>query len=114
MQTTSGNTHYNADGKVQKTSTISHEFHSFLADIEDLFKATTSLTGDDLARAKAKLSERIDAAKETAEELSENIVQRARKTADITNHYAHEQPWAVIGAGAAVSFLLGYLLARRA
>lgn len=112
MQTNSNNTHH-INEKPQKASAISNEFHSFLNDIEDLFKATTSLTGDDLARAKAKLSERIDAAKETAEELSENIVQRARKTADITNHYVHEQPWTVIGAGAAVSFLLGYLLARR-
>lgn len=114
MQTNSStsNNHF-VDGKTQKSSAISNEFHSFLNDIEDLFKATTSLTGDDLARAKAKLSERIDAAKETAEELSENIVQRARKTADITNHYVHEQPWTVIGAGAAAGFLLGYLLARR-
>jgi ElaB/YqjD/DUF883 family membrane-anchored ribosome-binding protein len=102
------------DSKARKaSSSISNEFHSFLNDVEELFKATTSLTGEDLARAKAKLSARIDAAKESVEELSGTIVHQARKTAAVTNHYVHEQPWTVIGAGAAVSFLLGFLLARR-
>ncbi len=38
---------------------------------------------------------------------------RARKTAETTNTYVHEQPWNAIGASAAVGLLLGYLLARR-
>ena len=114
MQTTTPMNNGHLESNAHKgPSAVSNEFHSFLTDIEDLFKATTSLTGEDLARAKAKLTARIDAAKVKAEEMSDTIVHQARKTAAVTNHYVHEQPWTAIGAGAAVSFLLGYLLARR-
>ena len=92
---------------------ISREFHNFLADIENLVKDTTSLTGEDLAKAKARLSERIAAARESAEQMGSAIAQRARVTASDTNAYVHEQPWKVIGASAAVAFLLGFVLARR-
>lgn len=94
-------------------SNVSREFHNFLADIEDLIKATTSLTGEDLARATAKLSERVAAAKESVEEMGGEISHQARKTAADTNDYVHKQPWEAIGAGAAVAFLLGFVLARR-
>ena len=99
----------------QKTaSAISNEFHNFLQDVEDLFKSTTSMTSDDLAKVKAKLNTRIEAAKEVVGDVSDDLAYKARRTAAITNHYVHEQPWTVIGAGAAVSFLIGFLLARRA
>lgn len=115
MQITSksSNLNYLGEQAHKTTNAISHEFHSFLNDVEDLFKATTSLSGDDLVKAKAKLGARIESAKVSAEELSGTLVKQARKTAAITNHYAHEKPWTAIGAGVAVSFLIGFLLARR-
>lgn len=94
-------------------SNVSREFYNFLADIEDLVKATTSLTGEELAQATAKLNERVAAAKESVEEMGGAIARQSRKTVDDTNHYVHEQPWQAIGAGAAVAFLLGLLLGRR-
>lgn len=95
------------------TSGVAREFHSFVADIEDLIKSTTNLTGEELSRAKAKLNQRIASAKSSVEDMSETVVKRARKTAESTNAYVHEQPWTAIGAGAAVGLLVGYLLARR-
>lgn len=92
---------------------ISREFHDFVADIEDLIKQTTSLTGDDLARAKDKLSARVSAAKDSVEALGDDVVDRARKAATDTNTYVHEQPWKAIGAGAVIGLLLGAVLARR-
>lgn len=90
------------------------ELHNFLADIEDLVKAATSLTGEELDRAKAKLNERVMSAKVSVEEFGGEIADQARKGADATNEYVHHQPWQAIGTGAAVGLLLGYLLARRA
>ncbi len=118
MQITPNSSTSNANSKdtgtlSDTTSSLTREFHSFVADIEDLIKATTNLTGDDLSRAKAKLNQRIAAAKGSVEDMSETIVNRARKTAESTNTYVHEQPWNAIGASAAVGLLLGYLLARR-
>ena len=92
---------------------VSSEMHDFLADVEDLVKETTSLTGEELSRAKAKLSERVAAARDSIQEVGGEIAKRARKGATATNDYVHEQPWKAIGATAAVAFLLGFVLSRR-
>jgi ElaB/YqjD/DUF883 family membrane-anchored ribosome-binding protein len=94
-------------------SALSQEFHNFLADIETLFKSTTSLTGAELEAAKAKITERIAVAKVKATELSNTITQQARDTIAYTDNYVHEKPWNAVGASAAIGFLLGYILARR-
>lgn len=92
---------------------LSREFHNILVDIEDLIKATTSLTGDDLVRAKAKVVERVAAAKVSVEQMGGMVVDRARDAAKVTDRYVHEQPWQAIGIGAGVGLLLGVVIARR-
>jgi len=92
---------------------LSNEFKSFLADVEDLVKQTTTLTGDDLARAKAKLTARITSAKESVEDAGVAVSERARNAAHVTNEYVHEQPWKSISIGAAFGLLLGFVLSRR-
>lgn len=102
-----------ANAKTQASSGVAREFNNFITDIEDLIKSTTNLTGEDLQKAKDKLNERIAAAKESAAEVGETVVARARQTAETTNTYVHEKPWSAVGASAAIGLLLGYLLARR-
>ena len=97
----------------QALSGIALEFQNVIADLEDLIKATTSLTGDDLARTKEKLGERIAAAKESVGKVGGAIVHRARTTAVVTNDFVHEQPWKALGVGAIVGFLLGVVISRR-
>lgn len=98
----------------QKASNIvANEFHSFISDVENLFKSTNLLTGEDLAKAKERLQVRIEAAKVAAGNAGESISRNARKTAEVTNQYAHEKPWTVVAAGVALSFAAGYLLSRR-
>lgn len=89
------------------------EFQKILADIEDLVSAMTPLSGEDLARAKAKLSERVVAAKESIEEVGGAIADRARRSATVANDYVHQNPWRAVGIGAAVGLLLGLALSRR-
>ncbi len=89
------------------------EFRNFITDIEDMIKATTSLTGDDLARAKAKLSARISAAKESVESMSVAFADRAKQTAKATDGYVQENPWKAVGIGAALGVVIGYLVTRR-
>lgn len=98
---------------VAPQSTIAREFHNFLADIEELIKDSTSLSGEDLIRARSKLNARIATAKASAEEMGESIVQRARQGARETNDYVHEQPWKTLAVGTAIAFLAGLALARR-
>jgi ElaB/YqjD/DUF883 family membrane-anchored ribosome-binding protein len=92
---------------------VASEFHSFVDDIEDLVKATTSLTGEDLARARAKLAKRLEAVKHSVGVMGSEIAQRTRNTARATDDYVHGHPWQAIGIGTAVGVLLGLVLARR-
>jgi ElaB/YqjD/DUF883 family membrane-anchored ribosome-binding protein len=95
------------------TSAVSREIGNVLADAEDLVKATTSFTGEDLARVRDQLAKGIAAARQSMEEMGGAIADGARKSAATTNAYVHEQPWIAIGAGVAAGFLLGVLVARR-
>lgn len=105
--------HSASQPKSEFTSGIAQEFQKFVNDIEELLKATSNLTGEELQRARAKLNQRIATAKELASEMSETVIARAKKTAETTNTYVHEQPWTAIGASAAAGVLVGYLLSRR-
>lgn len=93
---------------------VSSEFSKFLADIEDLVKETTSLSGDELEKAREDIRNRIEAAKQSVASLGITIGQRARKSAVYTNHYVHENPWPMIGLSTLSGVLLGYLITRRA
>lgn len=92
---------------------LSGELRDFLSDIEDLVKATASLTGSELERAKEKLAARVSAAKESLDDLTTEVSERAVKTAKATDAYVREQPWQSIGIGAGLGFVLGFLVAKR-
>lgn len=93
-------------------SALSGEFHDLIEDIEDFVKNTTALTGQDLARAKAKLNERVAAARVRVDELGGEIADRARTTARTTDSYVHDHPWQAIGIGAAIGLLVGVVISR--
>ena len=94
-------------------SGASREFQNFVADMEDLASKATSVTGEELTRVKVKLTERVAAAKQSIQEMSDAVVQGTRKSATATNKYVHDQPWQAVGIGAAVGVLFGFLLGRR-
>ena len=89
------------------------ELHNVLTDIEELITTATSLTGEDLARAKAKITARITAARKSIEMMGGAVADRARHTVKATDNYVHEQPWQAIGIGAALGLVIGFVLARR-
>ena len=100
-------------GITRSTQQLSKDFHSFLADVEDLMKETSALSSEELEQTRARLSERITEAKASIEALGGNIAQQGRRSATATNDYVHEQPWRVIGASTAVGLVIGFVLARR-
>jgi ElaB/YqjD/DUF883 family membrane-anchored ribosome-binding protein len=96
---------------------LSKEFQNFVADIEDLVKSSTSLTGDELAAAKDRIKDRIGQAKTMLGQTGESVAARARRSLAATNDYVNDEPWKAVGVsagiGGAVGFLLGLLVARR-
>ncbi|HUR39534.1 MAG TPA: DUF883 family protein [Verrucomicrobiae bacterium] len=94
-------------GAVIADTPVMRELQSFVADIEDLVTATTSMSAEDLARAKAKLASRMASAQQSAKDAGTAVDQ-----------YTHTNPWKAVGMGAAAGTLIGLvfgaLLARRA
>lgn len=101
--------------KVALTSTdIANEFKTFVSDVETLVRETAHLTGDELAQAKIKLNQRINNARQYVNSVGNTVVEQTKKAATHTNELVHEKPWAAIGTGAIVSFVLGVLLGQHA
>jgi ElaB/YqjD/DUF883 family membrane-anchored ribosome-binding protein len=94
-------------------SGVAREYQAFLSDVEDLVSSTTSLTGEDLARAKASLSARIASARASIDNVSGAVSDEARSGAMATDSFVRSQPWLAVGIGAAGGILIGYLLGRR-
>lgn len=92
---------------------LSLELQHLVADVEELVRQATSLTGEELAAAKVRLSGRLAAARGAMSRAGDSIATHARTTMDATNDYVHGQPWKAIGIGATLGLLLGFALARR-
>jgi ElaB/YqjD/DUF883 family membrane-anchored ribosome-binding protein len=101
------------DAAAAALSGASQELHDFIADLEELIQATTSLTGEDLARAKTKLYDRIAAARQAAGHLRRGVVGRTRHRIRVVNNYVQEQPWKSIGIGVAAGLVVGLIMSRR-
>jgi ElaB/YqjD/DUF883 family membrane-anchored ribosome-binding protein len=104
---------YGSESQSSSSRGMAGEFRTFFADIEELIQSMTSMSGEDLARAKAKLAARVNEAKQSIEQMSGVIAERARNTARAANGYVHEHTWQAIGIGAAVGLLLGMVVRHR-
>jgi ElaB/YqjD/DUF883 family membrane-anchored ribosome-binding protein len=92
---------------------VTGEFSNFVSDIEHLITSMTSLTGQDLERAKQKLAERVEAAKLTITETGGRIADTARESARATDTYVRENPWQSVGIGAILGLLVGIAVSRK-
>lgn len=100
--------------KTEQTETPdNNEFQKFVEDIEELIEETSTLTGDELARASEKLRQRIALAKLSTSVMGGVLAGQASKAAAATDEYVNAQPWTAVGISAAVGLIIGLLLARR-
>jgi ElaB/YqjD/DUF883 family membrane-anchored ribosome-binding protein len=89
---------------------LSSEFHNFVADVEDLLKASSMLSGEDIAGIKAKLEERVAAARESIGQVGDTISEKSRGTIRRIDDFVRDRPWQAAGIGVAAGLLIGLLL----
>ena len=99
-------------GSAAHRAATSREFHRFIADVEEMFASATSLTGEDLTRARAKLASRIAAAKVTVSDAGEAVTTRIRSGTRAADSYVRDQPWLAVGVSALAGAVLGYVLGK--
>jgi len=68
-------------------------------------------TGENIRAVKEKFFTTLDTAKKDLIKLEEDLVDRTKKAARVTDEYVQDNPWKAVGAGAVVGVLFGLLLA---
>jgi ElaB/YqjD/DUF883 family membrane-anchored ribosome-binding protein len=91
----------------------SREFRNLIADVEDLIKRIAHVDDQDLARARAKLENTLEAARASLHNGKERVRTTARHAADSTDEYVHSNPWSAIGIAAAAGAAIAVLLSTR-
>jgi ElaB/YqjD/DUF883 family membrane-anchored ribosome-binding protein len=95
------------------TDKLMHDLRLVVEDAEDLIKATATQGGEKVSAARAKAEESIRAARARLVENGEYLAARAQAAVQATDKYAHDNTWTVVGTGASLGFLVGYLIGRR-
>ena len=87
------------------------DFNKIVADSEGLLRAMASVPGEKATAMRASVEANLDSAKARLREIQGMATERAGAAVRATDEYAHENPWPVIGAAAAVGFILGVIVA---
>jgi ElaB/YqjD/DUF883 family membrane-anchored ribosome-binding protein len=85
----------------------------FLDGAEELLRATAHYSGENLAAARARMTEQVDQMREVVGDAGLYARDRARQAATATDQYVHRNPWQAIGIAAATGVLVGWLTSRR-
>jgi ElaB/YqjD/DUF883 family membrane-anchored ribosome-binding protein len=89
------------------------EWRNLVADVEDLVKKVANVDDAEIAEIRGKVEETLAKAKTTAGEGVAAVRARADETAQATDEYVRENPWAAIGIAAAIGIVIGFVAGRR-
>ncbi len=88
------------------SETLQASKEKFAEDIGSIVNEATDLL-------KTFSTQKLDSAKVTFAQAQTAVTDSAKQYAKKTDDYVHANPWAALGAAAAVGVLVGVLLARR-
>ena len=89
------------------------ELRAVIADAEELLKATTGVTGERIAAARASAEDSLKSARQRLAELDDSVATQAKEAARTVDQYVHEHPWQTAGIAALAGLLLGVSVSRR-
>jgi len=84
-----------------------------IADAEELLAATADDGSGKLADLRERVRENLRVARDKLADAEAAVRAQARRVAYAADDYVHDNPWASIGAAAALGILVGVLLGRR-
>jgi ElaB/YqjD/DUF883 family membrane-anchored ribosome-binding protein len=89
------------------------DFHSVIADTEELMKSVTNESGGTAQDLRTKIEQNLKQAKEYLEDFEDSIIDKSKTAARATDEYVHENAWQTIGLAVGIGILIGYLLSDR-
>jgi len=89
------------------------DFHSVIADTEELMKSVSS-DGEGKALAlREKIDQNLKLAKEYLQDFEGTVVDKSKVAARITDEYVHENAWRTIGLAVGIGLIIGLLIRDR-
>ncbi|WON73384.1 YqjD family protein [Nitrosospira sp. Is2] len=89
------------------------DFHSVIADTEELMKTVSNESGGTAQALRTKIEQNLKQAKEYLEDFEDSIIDKSKTAARATDEYVHENAWQTIGLAVGIGILIGYLLSER-
>jgi len=89
------------------------DMKAVITDAEEILHATADQAGEKVAGLRARIQERLHAARVRLAEAEAVLVAKTRVAAQATDAYVLENPWKSVGIAAVVWFLVGFILGRR-
>ncbi len=102
-----------ADGIAEGKDELVTNLRRVISDAEELLAATAGDTDSRIADLRVRARKNLAVAREKLADAEAVVRASARRAANATDDYVHENPWSSIGAAAAVGMLIGVLLGRR-
>ncbi len=98
---------------VSEHSKLVSDMKSAISDAEDMLHATADQVGEKVAGLRARIQERLKAARVRLVDAEATLEAKTRAAARATDAYVHESPWTAVGIAVGVGLLLGLILGRR-
>lgn len=86
---------------------IATDFRSLASHAEELLRATTSMTGDNIREAREQLDASLRQARSHLDEAQARAMERTRAAVGATVHYVRERPYQTLAAAAVVGLIVG-------
>lgn len=83
------------------------DLNRVVAETEQLLRDTAAVGGDKVATWRTGVEQSLKTAKERIAQVERTAVEKAKATAQATDHYVHDKPWQAIGITAGVGVLVG-------
>jgi ElaB/YqjD/DUF883 family membrane-anchored ribosome-binding protein len=88
-----------------------------LDDMKQVVSRTEALlaeSGERLGDARAGFAARLRRARDTLADVERDVARQTRRVARRVDHYAHDNPWRIVGLGASIGLVIGILIGASA
>ena len=102
-----------AGATAQDKGQLAANLRRVVSDAEDLLAATAGESGGKLAELRERVKDNLRVARDKLADADAIVRERARRAAEATDDYVHDNPWQSIGAAALAGLLVGVLIGSR-
>jgi ElaB/YqjD/DUF883 family membrane-anchored ribosome-binding protein len=99
--------------KAVSTDKLMEDLRLVVTDAEELLRATAGQAGEKVAAARERAAQSIQVAKDRIAQAGYAAAAQTRLAAKATDEYVHDNPWAAVGAAAAIGLIIGMIIAKK-